>query len=74
MPNLGKILMLVGLAMLLIGFIIWLLGNKLGWFGNLPGDVRFERENFKFYAPFMSMLLLSIFLSLLIWLIQRFFK
>ncbi|MGZ5242431.1 MAG: DUF2905 domain-containing protein [Bacteroidia bacterium] len=73
MPNLGKYLVVAGALIMLTGVIIWLLGNKLQWFGNLPGDVRFERENFKFYAPFMSMFLVSIFLSFLIWIIKRLF-
>lgn len=57
---------------MLTGLIIWLAGNKLNWFGNLPGDVRVERENFRFYAPFASMILLSIILSFVLWLIRRF--
>ncbi len=74
MQNMGKLIFLAGLFITLIGLIIWLLGSKLNWFGSLPGDVKIERENFRFYAPFMSMLLLSIFLSMLIWLINRFLR
>lgn len=74
MPNIGKLLVIAGAVIIIIGLIIWLLGNKLSWFGNLPGDVRIERENFRFYAPLMSMLLVSIFLSLMIWLFNRFIR
>ena len=74
MPNAGKILMAVGALIFFAGIIIWFLGNKFNWFGNLPGDVKIERENFKFYAPLMSMILVSIFLSLLIWLFNKFFR
>lgn len=73
MPPLAKVLMIIGAGTILMGMIIWLAGNKLNWFGHLPGDIRVERENFKFYAPFASMILLSIFLSLLLWVIRRFF-
>jgi hypothetical protein len=72
MQPVGKIIFFVGLGIALIGLIVWLFGNKLNWFGNLPGDIRVERSNFKFYAPIVSMLLLSIFLSLILWLIRRF--
>ena len=73
MQPIGKILVLAGLGIVFIGLIIWLFGNKLNWFGNLPGDIRIERPNFKFYAPIVSMLLLSIFISFLLWVIRRFF-
>lgn len=73
MPPLAKGLIVIGGFLVLVGLIVWLAGNKLNWFGHLPGDVRVERENFRFYAPFASMILLSIFLSLLLWVIRRFF-
>ena len=73
MPNIGKILMLLGLGLAALGLIIWLLGNKLNWFGNLPGDFRYEGKNVRIYAPFLSMLLLSLLISFVLWLIRRFF-
>lgn len=73
MQPIGKIIMLVGLGIALLGLLIWLSGNKLNWFGHLPGDIRVERPNFSFYAPLMSMLLVSILLSAVLWLIRRFF-
>ena len=74
MPGLGKTLLFVGLAVAATGLIIWLSGNKLNWFGRLPGDVRVEREGFRLYAPFMTMLLISLALSAVIWVINRFFR
>lgn len=74
MANLGKYLIIIGAFIIVAGIIIWLFSNKLGWFGQLPGDINIERKNFRFYAPLTSMLLLSIFLSLIIWLINRFSK
>lgn len=65
--------MIIGIAVVVIGLIVWLAGDKLGWFGNLPGDIRVERDNFKFFMPITSMILLSIVLSLLLWLFRRFF-
>ncbi|MGV3504346.1 MAG: DUF2905 domain-containing protein [Adhaeribacter sp.] len=73
MQPIGKIIMFVGLGIALLGLLLWLSGNKLNWFGHLPGDIRVERPNFSFFAPITSMLLVSILLSALLWLIRRFF-
>ncbi|GGF11169.1 DUF2905 domain-containing protein [Hymenobacter cavernae] len=72
-PQLGKILVLIGLGVVLLGAFLWLGGGSwLSWFGRLPGDVRVERPGFRLYAPFGSMLLLSLLLSLIMWLVRRF--
>ena len=73
MQPIGKVLVLVGLGIAFLGLLIWLFGNKLNWFGNLPGDIKMERQNFTFYAPIVSMLLVSILLSGILWLIRRIF-
>lgn len=73
MQPIGKYIVLIGIAIVVVGLVVWLAGDKLGWFGNLPGDIRVERENFKFFMPITSMILLSILLSLLLWLFRRFF-
>lgn len=67
-------MVVVGLLIAVVGGLIWLLGNRLNWFGHLPGDIRIERTHFRFYAPLASMLLLSLLLSLVLWVIGRFFK
>jgi hypothetical protein len=73
MAGFGKILVVVGLILLIAGIMIWIGGDKFGWFGNLPGDIRVERKNFSFYFPLTSMVVLSIVLSLVIWLIRKLF-
>jgi len=73
MQTLGKYLMLFGLIFLALGLLIYFFGNKLNWFGQLPGDIRLERENFSFYMPIVSMLLLSLIISGILWLISKFF-
>ncbi|WP_242920109.1 DUF2905 domain-containing protein [Pontibacter liquoris] len=73
MQPIGKTIVILGIVLVLVGLVVWLAGDKLNWFGHLPGDIRIERKNVRFYAPFMSMLLLSILLSLLLWLFRRFF-
>jgi hypothetical protein len=72
MEQFGKTILIVGIILIFVGGIIWLFGNKLSWFGNLPGDLKVEKEGFKFYAPLVSMLLISIVASLVIWLVRKF--
>ncbi|HWN87668.1 MAG TPA: DUF2905 domain-containing protein [Chitinophagaceae bacterium] len=69
----GKWIIGIGVIIILIGFVIYFFHDKLNWIGRLPGDIRIERENFKFYFPITTMILLSLFGTLIIWLIRKFF-
>jgi hypothetical protein len=60
-----RLLILLGLVLLVAGFA-WPWLSKLP-FGRLPGDITIERENFSFYFPITTGLLVSLFLSLLLW-------
>jgi hypothetical protein len=60
-----RLLILFGLVLLLAG-LAWPWLSKLP-FGRLPGDITIERENFSFYFPITTGLLVSLFLSLLLW-------
>jgi ribose/xylose/arabinose/galactoside ABC-type transport system permease subunit len=60
--TLGVILIVVGLA--------WPWLGKLG-LGRLPGDIVIERDNFRFYFPITSMVLVSLVLSLIFWLFRK---
>ncbi|WP_240635612.1 DUF2905 family protein [Hymenobacter rigui] len=65
-------LFLLGLGLMVLGALLWLGGGSLlSWFGRLPGDVRVERPGFRLYVPWVSMLLVSLLLSLVLWLIRR---
>lgn len=68
----GKYIILIGLAVVAVGILVYFLSDKLHWLGRLPGDIRIEKENFKFYFPITTMLLLSGLLNLIIWLVKRF--
>ncbi|HHU93435.1 MAG TPA: DUF2905 domain-containing protein [Halanaerobiaceae bacterium] len=70
----GKLLIYIGLFLVLIGGIIHYFGGALSWFGRLPGDIRIERENFRFYFPLTSMLLISLILNIVIRLIRFFLQ
>ena len=69
----GKVIVIIGVVIVAIGLVVWLAGDKFSWFGHLPGDIRVERKNMRFYAPITSMILLSILLSLLLWVFRKFF-
>jgi len=65
----GNLFITIGIALILAG-IAYKYG-LLSWFGNLPLDFKMEGENFSFYAPIGSMIVISLFLSLLLKLFGR---
>ena len=64
MIGLGRMLMIVGGLLVLLG-AVFTLGGRIPWLGRLPGDIINERPNVKFYFPFATSILISIILSLL---------
>ena len=70
MAPLGKILVVAGLLIAGIGLLLMVSG-KIGWLGRLPGDIVIKRENFTFYFPLATSILISVVLSLLFWLFRR---
>ena len=62
-------LIILGIVLLFAG-LLWPWLSKLG-LGRLPGDIVIERENFRFYLPITTSILISIVLSLILWLINR---
>lgn len=69
MNGIGRFLIVLGAVLILLGLLMPWLG-KLG-LGRLPGDIVIERENFSFYFPITTSILLSLLLSLIFWLLQR---
>jgi uncharacterized membrane protein HdeD (DUF308 family) len=69
-----KWLIAAGVLLILAGLIWYLAGDKLSFLGKLPGDIRIERENFRFYFPITTMILLSILLNLIFRLIHWIFN
>jgi len=69
MRDLGRLLILFGAILLVAGLVLTAAG-RLG-LGKLPGDIVYRRGNFSFYFPLMTSILLSIILSLLLWLFRR---
>jgi len=68
----GKYMIGFGVIIILIGIIVYFLGDKLHWIGRLPGDIRVERDNFRFYFPITTMILASLLLTLIVNLIKKF--
>ena len=68
----GKYIIVFGVIVIVIGALVYFFGNRLHWIGRLPGDIRIERENFRFYFPITTMILFSVLLTLIVNLIRRF--
>lgn len=69
--SIGLIIAGAGIVLVIVGLLVF--SGALGWFGRLPGDIRIERDNARFYFPITSMILVSVGLSLLAALFRRFF-
>ena len=67
----GMLVIGAGIALIIVGLLIY--SGGLSWFGRLPGDIRYEDERTRVYIPITSMLLVSVALSLLMYLLRRFF-
>ena len=70
MQEMGKWLIVIGLLIAVIGGIIAFAG-KIPWLGKLPGDIYIKRENFSFYFPLGTCLLISAIISFILWLLRR---
>jgi hypothetical protein len=70
MNEFGKQLVVVGVIIALVGVMLWT-GLGKGWIGRMPGDIHHTRGNFSFYFPWVTCLVVSLVLSLLLWLFRR---
>jgi hypothetical protein len=68
----GKFLIIAGVIILVVGIVFYFFNDKLRWIGHLPGDIRVERENFRFYFPITTMILFSLLLTVIINVIKKF--
>ena len=68
--DLGKFLVIVGLLIAAVGVLLWT-GFGRGWLGRLPGDIHYKGNHFSFYFPIVTCLLLSLLLSLVLWLFRK---
>lgn len=68
--HIGKLLILIGIILAAIGGLL-LVAGRLPWLGRLPGDILIQKKNVTFYFPLATSILVSIFLTLLFWLLGR---
>ena len=70
MPNLAKMMIFLGVIFIALGILFYYLG-KIPGIGKLPGDIFIKRENFTFYFPLTTSLLISLIATLILWLWNR---
>lgn len=71
MHTFGKYLIIIGLFVVLAGVVFWLWPSRWNWLGNLPGDIRIEKENFRFYFPLTTSIIISIILSFILYIVRQ---
>lgn len=69
--HVGLLVVIAGAGLVIVGLLIY--SGALSWFGRLPGDIRYEGDNTRVYIPIVSSILASVVLSLLFYLVRRFF-
>ncbi len=70
MNEVGKTLVTIGTCIVVLGVILWS-GVGRNWFGKMPGDIQISRGNFSFYFPLATRLLISVVMTVLLWLFRR---
>lgn len=70
MFELGRSIIVLGVILVVVGIIV-VFAAKVPGLGKLPGDILIERKNFTFYFPLATCILISIILSLFLWLIGK---
>jgi len=68
--DIGRLLVVFGVLVALAGVALMLAG-RVSWLGRLPGDIHVQRGNWTFYFPLATSLLLSLVLTLVLWIIGR---
>ncbi len=70
MNEFGKFMVIAGLLLAAVGALLWS-GFGKGWLGRLPGDIHYSKDNFNFHFPIVTCLILSVILTLLMWLFRK---
>jgi tellurite resistance protein TehA-like permease len=69
----GKCIILAGICILIAGILVYFFHDYFKWLGKLPGDIRIEKQNYRFYFPIVTMLVISIAITVIIQIIKRIF-
>lgn len=70
MNPIAKLLIVAGLILVGVG-LFFLLSDKVPWLGKLPGDITVKRDNFTFFFPLATCILISVIVSLILWLFRK---
>jgi hypothetical protein len=70
MSDLGRFLIVIGVILVIVG-AVFLLAPKIPWLGRLPGDISIKRGNFSFYFPLGTCILISVILTLIMYLFRK---
>ena len=70
MSDLGRVLIVIGVILVIVG-AVFLLVPKIPWLGKLPGDISYKRGNFSFYFLLGTCILISVILTLLMYLFRK---
>lgn len=73
MSDIGRLLMIAGGILFIVG-LVFTFSGRVPWLGNLPGDLRVQRDGFTLYAPLGTMVVLSLLLTLALNVIVRFLR
>ncbi|UCD86292.1 MAG: DUF2905 domain-containing protein [Desulfobacterales bacterium] len=68
--SLGKVLIIIGLVIAAMG-VLMVITPRVPWLGKLPGDIIIKKENFQFYFPITTCIIISIIVTLLLYLFKR---
>lgn len=69
--SMGMLLITIGLIIVIIGLVVYF-SDQIPLIGRLPGDIRIKRDGFTFYFPLATSIILSVIISLILYLIRRF--
>ncbi|HEY8658622.1 MAG TPA: DUF2905 domain-containing protein [Hanamia sp.] len=69
----GKYILIAGIFIVIAGLLIYFFHDYFKWIGKLPGDIRIEKENFRFYFPLTTMVVFSIVIAIIINIFKRLF-
>ena len=67
----GKYLIVAGLCILIAGILVYFFYDYFKWLGKLPGDIRIEKGNFRFYFPIVTMIVISVSITIIVNIIRR---
>ena len=71
MQMMGKMLVGVGSVIVLVGIVL-MSSDRIPFLGKLPGDIVIKRDNFQFYFPITTGVILSLLVSLIVWIVSHY--